>query len=149
MIYGLLGFVVVCLYLVALSIISRQAPEPGQFDGRLRACPDTPNCVSSEDDGLSSFIAPMGFQDSAVDAWAAAKNTLQAMGGTIQKEEADYLWATFITRIFRFVDDVELRMDEQNRIIHIRSASRVGRSDLGLNRKRVEEFRERFKKGEI
>lgn len=150
MIYGLLGLVlVVSLYFIALSMMSRQAPELGRVDGKLRICPATSNCVCSEDDGLISFIPPLSFQGSAIDAWTMAKKTIQAMGGTIEKEDGDYLWATFTTRIFRFVDDVELRMDERKGVIHIRSASRVGQSDMGTNGKRVEEFRERFGKGKV
>ena len=54
------------------------------------------------------------------------------------------MWATFRTRFWRFVDDVELRLDEKGGVIHVRSASRVGKGDMGMNRKRVEELRKIF-----
>ena len=64
-----------------------------------------------------------------------------ASGGTIQREESTYLWASFTSKRLRFVDDVELRVDADKHIIHVRSASRVGRSDFGVNRARVEMLR--------
>jgi uncharacterized protein (DUF1499 family) len=66
------------------------------------------------------------------------------MGGKIQEEHDGYLWTTFTSRLFRFVDDVEFRMVSTDGIIHVRSASRVGYSDLGVNRRRVEKLRTLF-----
>ncbi len=66
------------------------------------------------------------------------------MGGKIEEEHDGYLWATFASRLFRFVDDVEFRMVSIDGIIHVRSASRVGYSDLGVNRRRVERLRTLF-----
>jgi uncharacterized protein (DUF1499 family) len=66
------------------------------------------------------------------------------MGGSIQVEETDYLAATFTSSVFRFVDDLELRIDTSQQTIHLRSASRVGRSDGGANRKRVELIKNSF-----
>jgi uncharacterized protein (DUF1499 family) len=66
------------------------------------------------------------------------------MGGKIQEERDGYLWAMFTSRVFRFVDDVEFRMVPTDGLIHVRSGSRVGYSDLGVNRRRVEKLRARF-----
>lgn len=66
------------------------------------------------------------------------------MGGKIQEEQDGYLWATFTSRLFRFVDDVEFRMVSSDGIIHVRSGSRKGYSDLGVNRRRVEKLRTLF-----
>jgi uncharacterized protein (DUF1499 family) len=66
------------------------------------------------------------------------------MGGEIQEEHDGYLWTTFTSRLFRFVDDVEFRMVFTDGIIHVRSGSRVGYSDLGVNRRRVEKLRTLF-----
>jgi len=66
------------------------------------------------------------------------------MGGSVQLEKADYLAATFTSSLFRFVDDLELRIDTVQKTIHLRSASRVGHSDLGVNRKRVERLKNAF-----
>jgi len=63
------------------------------------------------------------------------------MGGNIQMESNGYLAASFSSAIFGFVDDFELRIDAQQKIIHVRSASRIGKSDMGVNNKRVELFK--------
>jgi uncharacterized protein (DUF1499 family) len=76
--------------------------------------------------------------------WSDLKETIPELGGKIQEEHDGYLWATFTTRLVRFVDDVELRMVSTDGIIHVRSASRVGYSDLGVNRRRVEKLRTLF-----
>ena len=145
MIYWLLGFVlIVCLFFVALSIHSRNRPDLGMIEGRLRSCPNTPNCVCSEDQGRSSFIEPLSIKDNPQRSWERIKSVIRNMGGNIELEQDDYLRATFTTRIFRFMDDLELKMDEKNRTIHVRSASRVGQSDMGMNRKRVESLRAGF-----
>lgn len=60
----------------------------------------------------------------------------------------DFIRAEFVSAIFRFVDDVEFYLDDRNKVIHVKSASRVGYSDLGVNRRRVENIRERFDRGE-
>jgi uncharacterized protein (DUF1499 family) len=69
------------------------------------------------------------------------------MGGTIARQSDEYVWATFRTKVFRFVDDMEFRMAAEENTIHVRSASRVGYSDLGLNRRRMEELRSKFYEG--
>ena len=66
------------------------------------------------------------------------------MGGSIQAEKADYLAATFTSSIFRFVDDLEIRIDTGQKMIHVRSASRIGHGDGGVNRKRVEHLENQF-----
>jgi uncharacterized protein (DUF1499 family) len=113
-------------------------------DGKLRACPDSPNCVSSESDSASSRIEPLTFQGRPEKAWSDLKETVRELGGKIQEEHEGYLWATFTSRVFRFVDDVEFRMVSTEDIVHVRSASRVGYSDLGVNRRRVEKLRTLF-----
>ena len=136
-------FVILVVLLIVLSCASNP-PNVQLVDGRLRACPNSPNCVSSESDSASSRIEPLSFQGLAEKAWSNLKETIQEMGGKIQEEHDGYLWATFTTRLFRFVDDVELRMVSTNGIIHVRSGSRVGYSDLGVNRRRVEKLRTLF-----
>lgn len=145
MIYGFLAVVLIfILLLVVLSVVSRNQPVTGLVDGRLRSCPDTPNCVSSEDEGKPSYVEPLWFKTAPENSWKIVKDAIQVMGGKIELENDGYLHATFMTAVFRFVDDVELRMDEKHAVIHVRSASRVGRSDMGLNRKRVDYLRAQF-----
>lgn len=133
---------------VSLAVMgcSAQAPRVQLVEGKLRPCPGTPNCVSSESESESTTaaIAPLAFSGDSAAAWERAGQAAVAIGGRIQSRSANHLWATFTSRLFRFVDDLELRLDEADRVIHVRSASRVGRSDLGVNRKRVERLRQQF-----
>ncbi len=136
-------FIVSIVLLTVLSCAS-SPPKVGLIDGKLRACPNSPNCVSSENDSPSSRIEPLTFQGSPEKAWGNLKETTREMGGKIQEERDGYLWATFTSWIFRFVDDVEFRMVSSDCMIHVRSGSRVGYSDLGVNRRRVEKLRTVF-----
>ena len=132
------------LLLAILSIVSRKKPPVGMVNGRLSPCSTRPNCVCSEDEDLPSYVKPLAFSGSADSSWEIARRIIREMGGKIVREDGFYLWATFSTSLFRFVDDLELRMDEDNELIHVRSASRVGYSDMGVNRKRIEDLRARF-----
>ena len=136
-------FLILAVLLTVLSCAS-SPPKVELVDGRLRACPDSPNCVSSESDRASSRVEPLIFQGEPEKAWGDLKETLREMGGKIQKEQDGFLWATFTSRVFRFVDDVEFRMVSTAGMIYVRSGSRVGYSDLGVNRKRVEKLRTLF-----
>jgi uncharacterized protein (DUF1499 family) len=118
-------------------------PERGMVNGRLRPCPERPNCVCSEYQG-KSFVEPLYFNEAWQKAWESVKGVLQEMGGTIEIEEERYLRAVFTTKIARFRDDVELRMEIEKSRIHIRSSSRVGHFDFGQNRKRVKKIRAEF-----
>ena len=135
----LLSVPVACLWSA-----SRDPSLPGMVEGRLRPCPDTPNCVCSDYEGAAWSIEPIAANGASGLAWNRLKKVIEDAGGTLQKEQDGYLWATFTTRIFHFVDDVECRIDRARRVIHVRSASRVGYSDLGVNRRRVERLRTAF-----
>lgn len=144
MIYWFLGLsAVLVAVLVALSFMSREPGTLGIEEGGLRPCPDSPNCVVSE--GRLPNTEPLLFDGEAASAWEVAKRSVETIGGTIRREEDGYLWATFTSRVFRFVDDLELRMDRQRGSIHVRSASRVGHSDLGVNANRVKALHRAFR----
>ena len=111
----------------------------------LPACPDKPNCVSSQARNVEHSIEPFAFSDSVQDAkrrLRAALATEQRM--TVIKDQDTYLHAEARSRVFRFVDDVEFLIDPEHKLIHVRSASRSGYSDLGVNRRRVERIRQAF-----
>ena len=119
--------------------------KPGLVDGKLRPCPGTPNCVCSDYPGSQDWVEPVSFDRmSSGDAWEALKKIIVDMGGSVQSEEKEYLWATFTVPLFGFVDDVEFRLDKPGNVIQVRSASRLGFSDLGVNRSRVDDLRRRF-----
>jgi len=130
--------------LVVLSIASRKQPELGLLNGQLRPCPATPNCVCSEQRVEGAFVEPLGYTITAADAWSKIKQAIIETGGVVVTEQNGYLHARYVTPLMRYVDDVELRLDETKQLIHIRSASRVGHSDLGANRKRVARIRAAF-----
>ncbi len=113
--------------------------------GPLKACPKSPNCVSSQAVDPEHAIAPLVYTGSVTEAYAQLKKVLSGMKRIkIVAEKEDYLHAEAKSLIFRFVDDVEFYFPANEKIIHVRSASRVGYSDMGVNRKRVEEIRKRF-----
>jgi uncharacterized protein (DUF1499 family) len=126
--------------LYAAAVTSRGAQPPTDLvDGRLRSCPATPNCVCSEPGGGSDAqrIDPLPVGDDAAAAWAALQRAITDAGGRPHVTGRRHLAATFRTPLFGFVDDLEARLDPEAGVIHLRSASRVGRSDLGANRARV------------
>jgi uncharacterized protein (DUF1499 family) len=140
----LIALFVISAVLLTISSCASNPPKVQLVDGKLRPCPNSPNCVSSEGDRASSRVEPLTFQDPPEKAWDNLRETLREMGGKIQEEHDGFLWATFTSRVFRFVDDVEFRMVSTAGMIHVRSGSRVGYSDLGVNRKRVEKLRTLF-----
>jgi uncharacterized protein (DUF1499 family) len=143
--YWLIGIVLALgLLTIGIALFPKGLVKVGLMDSRLSPCPNTPNCVNSEDKSKASFIAPLLINETSDSAWQRVKKVIESSGGSIQAVEQTYLWATFTTKWLRFVDDVELRMDADSQVIHVRSASRVGRSDLGVNRERVEQLRSLF-----
>ena len=136
--------VVISLLMLAgffmLGNMSKNEKPPGLLSGRLSPCPDSPNCVVSEIvDDDSHYIAPVHYPEAmAKDSLDLVKQVIQEIGGEITVEEEAYIAATFTSTFFGFVDDLECRNDKASHTIHLRSASRVGHSDFGANRKRVE-----------
>jgi uncharacterized protein (DUF1499 family) len=112
----------------------------GVKDGRFAACKPTPNCVSSQADAADRehYITPIAFNGTMQELRGAVESMTRA---TVISEEGDYLYAEYRSALMGYVDDVELLFDEKARLVHVRSASRLGRSDFGVNRKRIEELR--------
>lgn len=141
MAYSLLIFAaVICGTMIVLSIVSLRPGQTGMVENRLRPCPGTPNCVCSEYPGEPGHVPPIHFDGDPASALKKAGTVIRQMKGTIVTEQQNYLRAVFSTPVFRFKDDLEVRIDEERGLLHIRSASRVGHSDLGANRKRVNRF---------
>jgi uncharacterized protein (DUF1499 family) len=111
----------------------------------MTPCPSKPNCVSSTSKEAKHYIEPIRFSGSAEDARTRLLGVLNSMKRSrLVKVSNDYIRAEFTSAIMRFVDDVEFRFDEQHGILHVKSASRKGYYDLGVNRRRVEEIRRLF-----
>jgi uncharacterized protein (DUF1499 family) len=131
--------------MATLSATARRPDNLGVYEGKLAPCPNTPNCVSSQAEDDAPRIAPIPFDGDADEALARLKAVLAAQPRTtIISAEGDYLHAECASLLFRFVDDVEFLVDRDAKVIHFRSASRIGRSDLGVNRKRMEAIRKDF-----
>jgi uncharacterized protein (DUF1499 family) len=140
-------FLIVIIAIFILGLMSHSGQAHGLVEGRLKQCPDTPNCVSSEFvSDAEHYIEPLAYSaGEAAQVSPRLKAIIYQMGGSIQVEEVDYLAATFTSSVFRFVDDLELRIDTGQKTIHLRSASRVGHGDGGVNRKRVELLKNHFR----
>ncbi len=119
----------------------------GVKDGRLAPPKRTPNSVSSQADRADAehYIAPIPFKGDAPGAMASVRKAVESMrNSTVIRQEGNYLYAEFRSRLMRFVDDVEFYFDEKAGLIHVRSAARLGRRDFGVNRVRVEAIRARI-----
>lgn len=156
-IYGIL----IILAVAGLSLIVAgqtgfligQVPQSlGVVDGKLSPPSATPNSVTSQADLYPehpqknySKIAPLTYMGDADEAMQKLAAVLASSEGTVVvKNEAGYIYAQSTTALLRFTDDLEFWLDRANNAIQVRSASRIGKSDLGKNRKRIESIRESF-----
>lgn len=134
----------------AASVLScsgsgKTAIKLGVTDGKLAPCPDSPNCVSSQAGDAVHKIEPLAYKTDRTDAFSRLVTVIKGMKRTrIISSTDNYIHAEFTSKIFRFVDDVEFYFTNAGKVIHVRSASRVGYGDMGVNRKRVEEIRMLF-----
>jgi uncharacterized protein (DUF1499 family) len=138
--------IVAILALFVLGQMSQSGEANGLVEAKLTKCPDKPNCICTEFEAdATHYIDPIVFtQSNGAEILSRIKNSVREMGGRIQAEADNYLAFTFTSSIFRFVDDLEIRIDADQNMIHMRSASRVGRSDRGVNKKRIEQLKKLF-----
>jgi uncharacterized protein (DUF1499 family) len=138
------------IFRIAACVIMLSMMRPATADNTtkpLAPCPDSPNCVSSQapESDRQHHIAPFRFSDDPASAWERLKTAVLAEKRvTIVAEQGIYLHAEMRSLLFHFVDDVEFSIAADTGIIHVRSASRLGYSDFGVNRKRVERIRTAF-----
>ena len=122
-----------------LSALARRPENLGPLGGRLADCPASPNCVATQSGGPNQRMRPLSFEGSPQAAMERLKSIVAGMPrAKIVSSSEYYLHAEFTSALFRFVDDVEFLIDPDAKQIHFRSASRVGHSDLGANRRRME-----------
>ncbi|PLX63534.1 DUF1499 domain-containing protein [Sedimenticola selenatireducens] len=138
--------VAVIMLFFILAMVSRSGEPPGLAGGMLSKCPDRPNCVCSEYvEDTAHHIPPIPIPpDNQQNILPLLTSIIGEMGGTVLAERDGYLAATFSSVVFGFVDDLEVRIDTARQLIHIRSGSRVGYSDGGVNAKRTEQLRTLF-----
>ncbi len=133
------------LTLIVSACSTDQTIKTGAPSDRLSPCPDSPNCVSSLSEDESHHVAPLTYNGPLEEAREKLISVINSMKRSkVVIAEDYYIHATFTSFLFRFVDDVEFSFDDARKIIDVRSASRTGYSDLGVNRRRVEEIRQRF-----
>jgi uncharacterized protein (DUF1499 family) len=137
----------ILLTLSFMTIFNCSGNKPddlGVREGKLKICPDKPNCVNSQlKDNVSHYIEPITFISSKSEEKKKLKSIIANLPRTqLIKEEDGYLYYEFTSMLMRYVDDVEFYFDDSTKLIHVRSASRLGHSDLGVNRKRIESIRQ-------
>ncbi|TRX01023.1 DUF1499 domain-containing protein [Candidatus Methylobacter oryzae] len=117
---------------------------------QLPPCPGSPNCVSSQAPDADHFIGPFKIITDVEQAWAALKKALISQSRTVITQASDNaLHAEATSLVFRFVDDVDAILDAEAKLIHIRSASRVGYGDFGVNRRRIEALRAQLQQAHV
>ncbi len=130
--------------LVMLGACAGSRP-PHAGESELALCPDTPNCVSSRAKDDQHHMEPIRFEGTPDTAMERLIRVVQSMKRTkIIRQDSLYLYVEYRTALWRFVDDVEFVIEPKLQTIHFRSASRIGKSDLGVNRKRMKEVKRRF-----
>jgi uncharacterized protein (DUF1499 family) len=136
------------LWLVPVLMVGCSGTKPsnlGVSEGRLTSCPKSPNCISTQGTDAKHRIDPIAYTTSMEEARNRLEKIVRAMPRTkVVRQEENYMHLECTSRLLRFVDDVEFWFDDANKVIHCRSASRKGYSDLGVNRKRVEQISEQF-----
>jgi uncharacterized protein (DUF1499 family) len=127
------------------SIFSFSGTRPanlGIHNNRFTDCPSTPNCVNSFSSDSTHTIAPLKYSSTPEQAFADLKQIIESQLRTKIIQATDsYIYTEFTTKIMGFVDDVEFYLDKPSNVIQVRSASRLGESDLGVNRQRIESIR--------
>ena len=129
-----------------MGIFSGTRPDNlGVHDGRLAPPKRTPNNVNSQIDKNADarhYIEPLRYPGDARQAWAALRRIVEAMPRVhMVKAEPDYIYAEFTSKLMGFVDDTEFYLDQKAGVIQVRSASRLGHGDRGVNRGRIEYIR--------
>ncbi len=126
------------VWYLAAARLARAPAELGLHDGQLAPCPGTPNCVSTRSADPARRMDPIpyaGSRDAARDRLLAVIRAMPR--ATVEAVEDGYVRVVFRSAVFRFPDDVEFQLDDDAKAIHFRSASRVGRYDFHVNRRRM------------
>ena len=145
---GIAGFILLLYTIILAYVYNVSRPNGlGVTQGLLAACPTSPNCVSTQAINPDQKLAPIPYTTNAEEAKQRLLSIIKAHPrSTIETIEANptYIAVVYRSAFFRFPDDVEFYIDEQNQLIHFRSASRIGKGDAGVNRARMVEFSNLF-----
>jgi uncharacterized protein (DUF1499 family) len=159
---GIILVAVGAVFVIGLVVLNRtqggrSVSSPNLAAGTLAPCPESPNCVSTRAprEDQRHHVAPIPLGDTAAGATPNPEEVLRRVAAVIENqprmeivERGDtYLRAAATSKIFRFVDDIDFLVDSEEGMLHMRSASRVGEGDMGVNRARYEVFREALRTG--
>ena len=138
------------IFYIIFMTLSTPNQANSASEKKLPLCRDTPNCVSSQAKDAKHYIEPFKISDSREKAWQELKKAIDNHSRmVITHETADTLHAEATSLVFGFVDDIIAILDADTDLIHIRSASRTGHSDFGVNRKRIEALRLQLQKAHV
>lgn len=131
----------------ATLALSTREPSTVGTPGDLAPCPGTPNCVHSRVTDGYEAIAPFTFEGDPVEAMHRLRRALGATPRlSIETDTGDYIHAVARTPSYLFADDLEFLLDAERGRIDLRSASRLGMGDHGVNRKRIEGIRTEYER---
>lgn len=130
-----------------ISLPGKRPKNLGVHDGKLADCPSSPNCVCTDASRESHRVAPFRIDAPAQKVWEAVRETVATLPRTvIVSDTGEYLHAECASALLGFVDDLEVHLRPLEGVLAVRSASRVGYSDLGVNAARVEKLRKALQK---
>jgi len=136
-------FFAVSIAVLFVGCAGSRPARMGVTDGKFIPCPESPNCVSSQSTDKIHAIEPLSYKGTLPEAQARLLAVIKGMKrANIVTEQEHYIHAEFTSAIFRFVDDAEFYIDDAQKVIHVRSAARLGYSDFCVNRKRMETIRQ-------
>jgi uncharacterized protein (DUF1499 family) len=142
---GSLGGLITVFILTSVS--GAGVESPGVRESKLAPCPDSPNCVSTQSELKRHAMKPLPYLQTRDASRERILSILKGMKRMeIVKLTESHIHAEFRTALWGFADDVEFLLDDTARVVHFRSASRVGYYDFGLNRRRMKEISEKYKK---
>jgi len=142
----LAGLIILLLTMPIFSCSGKRPTDLGRSDSGLAPCPDTPNCVSSDSPDTAHHVLPLRLKQPAEFVWTDLLSVVSELPRTrIVSQSENYLHAECSSAVFGFVDDLEFDLRESEGLIAVRSAARLGTTDLGVNRRRVEKIRQILK----
>jgi uncharacterized protein (DUF1499 family) len=145
--YFIIAASLMTLLILMMAVKNARTPQGlGVNEGQLAALPGTPNAVSSQTGDTEKRVDPFPFKGDIKETKRMIKQALQDYGNIeIEAETDSYIHAVSTTRKMKYHDDLEFYFDEKDQVVHFRSASRVGKSDLGLNSDRYNHLMESYK----
>jgi uncharacterized protein (DUF1499 family) len=137
------------VFTIIITSCTGTKPMLGKIENTLSPCPDKPNCVSSQSQDQSHYVEPFHYTGSQQMAFDQLVFIIRQFPRTqITKQTENYLHVEFKSAWFGFIDDVEFLFSSAQQI-QVRSASRIGYSDFGVNRKRINSIRAKFEKASL